>query len=40
MTLENLFIWLATGFVLGLGMGAGSVFITWLGNRIKAVVNG
>ena len=34
MSLENLLIWLGTGFVLGVGFGIGNAAIQWLGKRM------
>jgi hypothetical protein len=39
MSLENFFIWMGTGFVLGVGMGMGKAFMAWLGARIKGIAN-
>ena len=39
MSIENGLIWLATGFVLGVGMGMGKAFMAWLGAKIKGIAN-
>jgi hypothetical protein len=39
MSVQDTLTWLATGFVLGVGMGAGNAFMSWLGTRIKGIAN-
>ena len=34
MSLENLLIWLGTGFVLGVGFGMGNAVIQWVEKRL------